>query len=58
MPVSSRVVMYTVPVEAFTTGVEVDPTSGVRSEHPMVDASKGEPKERCHSMAPVVALMP
>ena len=46
------------PVAGFTTGVDVDPMSGVRSEQPMVDAANGVPNERVHLMAPVVALMP
>ena len=46
------------PVAGFTTGVDVDPMSGVRSEQPMVEAANGVPNERAHLMAPVVALIP
>ena len=46
------------PVAGSTTGVDVEPRSGVRSEQLMVEAKKGVPNERVHSMAPVVALMP
>lgn len=58
MPVCSRVVMYTVPLDGSITGVEVEPMYGFRSEQPIVAALKGMPNDRVHSIAPVLALIP
>ena len=46
------------PVLGSSTGVEVEPMYGVRSEQPIVFALNGCPKLRRHTMAPVVALTP
>src|SRR5215472_957253 len=57
-PSAIFVVRYTVFDAGSYTGVDVEPRSGVRSPHPIVDDWNGAPNERCQRIEPVAALMP